>query len=188
MIQVTICPAAMTMQFYDPVCSLRKNQSYRNSLSCATEQFVKCDPGHAASTRDFVMILLSTRDKSFHFNAAKRQGAARLLRIKECCLWHGVWELLSRHFGLGIIGAHDDVMKWKHFPRYWPFLRGIHRIHRSPMNYPQKGQSRRAFVFSLICVWKKKLSKQSGGWWFETLSRPLWCHCNGSGALKWSIL
>ena len=25
----------------------------------------------------------------------------------------------------------------------------------------------------------KRLSKQSWGWWFETLSRPLWCHCNG---------
>ena len=22
---------------------------------------------------------------------------------------------------------HDDVIKWKHFPRYWPFERGIHR-------------------------------------------------------------
>ena len=22
---------------------------------------------------------------------------------------------------------HDDVTKWKHFPRYWPFMRGIHR-------------------------------------------------------------
>ena len=22
---------------------------------------------------------------------------------------------------------HDDVIKWKHFPRYWPFVRGIHR-------------------------------------------------------------
>ena len=28
----------------------------------------------------------------------------------------------------------------------------------------------------------KRLSKQSWGWWFETLSRPLWCHCNGLGA------
>ena len=25
----------------------------------------------------------------------------------------------------------------------------------------------------------KRSSKQSWGWWFETLSRPLWCHCNG---------
>ena len=22
---------------------------------------------------------------------------------------------------------HDDVIKWKHFPCYWPFVRGIHR-------------------------------------------------------------
>ena len=21
---------------------------------------------------------------------------------------------------------HDDVIKWKHFPRNWPFVRGIH--------------------------------------------------------------
>ena len=25
----------------------------------------------------------------------------------------------------------------------------------------------------------KRLSKQSRGWWFETLSHPLWRHCNG---------
>ena len=23
--------------------------------------------------------------------------------------------------------GHDDVIKWKHFPRYWPFVRGIYR-------------------------------------------------------------
>ena len=23
-------------------------------------------------------------------------------------------------------GYHDDVIKWKHFPRCWPFVRGIH--------------------------------------------------------------
>ena len=45
---------------------------------------------------------------------------------------------------------HDDVIKWKHFPRYWPFMRGIHR---SPVNFPHKGQWRRALMFSLICVW-----------------------------------
>ena len=45
---------------------------------------------------------------------------------------------------------HDDVIKWKHFPRYWPFVRGIHR---SPMNSPHKGQWRGALVFSLICTW-----------------------------------
>ena len=46
--------------------------------------------------------------------------------------------------------CHDDVIKWKHFPRYWPFVRGIHR---SPVNSPHKGQWRGALMFSLICVW-----------------------------------
>ena len=45
---------------------------------------------------------------------------------------------------------HDDVIKWKHFPRNWPFVRGIHR---SPVNSPHKGQWRGALMFYLICVW-----------------------------------
>ena len=45
---------------------------------------------------------------------------------------------------------HDDVIKWKHFPRNWPSVRGIHR---SPVNSPHKGQWRGALMFSLICVW-----------------------------------
>ena len=44
---------------------------------------------------------------------------------------------------------HDDVIKWKHFLRYWPMVRGIHR---SPVEVPHKGQSRGALMFSLICV------------------------------------
>ena len=47
-------------------------------------------------------------------------------------------------------GIHDDVIKWKHFPRYWPFVRGIHR---SSMNFPHKGQWRGALMFSLIYAW-----------------------------------
>ena len=44
---------------------------------------------------------------------------------------------------------HDDVIKWKHFPRSWPFVRGIHR---SPVNSPHKGQWRGALIFILICA------------------------------------
>ena len=46
--------------------------------------------------------------------------------------------------------CHDDVIKWKYFPRYWPFVRGIHR---SPVNSPHKVQWRGALMFSMICVW-----------------------------------
>ena len=48
------------------------------------------------------------------------------------------------------LGIHDDVIKWKHFPRYWPFVRGIHRL---PVNSPHKGQWQGALMFSLICAW-----------------------------------
>ena len=44
---------------------------------------------------------------------------------------------------------HDDVIKWKHFPRKWPFVRGIHR---SPVNSTHKGQWRGALMFSFICT------------------------------------
>ena len=46
---------------------------------------------------------------------------------------------------------YDDAIKWKHFPRNWPFVGGIHR---SLVNSPHKGQLRGALMFSLICVWK----------------------------------
>ena len=44
---------------------------------------------------------------------------------------------------------HDDVIKWKHFPRNWLFVR---RIHRSPVNSTHKGQWRGALMFTLICA------------------------------------
>ena len=45
------------------------------------------------------------------------------------------------------INIHNDVSKWKHFLRYWPSVRGIHR---SPVNSPQW---RGVLKFSLICAW-----------------------------------
>ena len=42
---------------------------------------------------------------------------------------------------------HDDVIKWKPFPRYpKPY-------HRSSVNSPHKGQWRGALMFSLISAW-----------------------------------
>ena len=36
----------------------------------------------------------------------------------------------------------------------------------------------RALMFFFDLSLNKRLSKQSSGWWFETPSRLLWCHCN----------
>ena len=46
--------------------------------------------------------------------------------------------------------SHDGFIKWKPFPRYWPFVRGFHR---SPVFSPHKGQWHRALMFSLIWAW-----------------------------------
>ena len=45
---------------------------------------------------------------------------------------------------------HGDVIIWKHFPHYWPFVWGIQW---SPVNSYHKGQWRGALMFSLICAW-----------------------------------
>ena len=46
--------------------------------------------------------------------------------------------------------SHDGLIKWKHFPRYCPFML---EIHRSPVNSPHKSQWRGTLMFSLIRVW-----------------------------------
>ena len=71
--------------------------------------------------------------------------------------WHcQAWRVISMYrFSMlewvdSALEGHDDVIKWSHFPRYWPFVRGIHW---SPVNSLHKGQWRGALMFSLICTW-----------------------------------
>ena len=45
---------------------------------------------------------------------------------------------------------NDDVIKLKFFPRYWPFVQGIHRW---PVNSPRKGQWRGALLFLWYVPW-----------------------------------
>ena len=73
--------------------------------------------------------------------SAKRiQPKQRIITLK---LWNppGYW--LYRYFMM-------TSSNWKHFSRYWPFVRGIHW---SPVISPHKGQWRGALMFSLICAW-----------------------------------
>ena len=52
--------------------------------------------------------------------------------------------------GHKICMQHGDFIKWNHFPRHWPFVRGIHQ---SSVNSHQKGPWRRALMLSLTCAW-----------------------------------
>ena len=70
--------------------------------------------------------------------------------------------------------THDDVIKWKHFLLYWPFVQGIHQ---SPVNSPSSDM--KFDVFFDLCL-NKLLSKQSTHRWFEMQLCFLWCQCNDS--------
>ena len=101
---------------------------------------------------------------TYIYNASARKvKEVNCMEEKSCtvsCLFN--WPAEVSHFtyaDISITGhmndikmpsTNDDVIKWKYYPRYWPFVLGIHW---SPVNSPHKGQWRGALMFSLICAW-----------------------------------
>ena len=82
--------------------------------------------------------------RAFQFKCSYKMPLKTAINEK----WHMV--LMSSHTSFhNSHDCHDDVIKWTHFPRYWPFVRGFHR---SPVNSPHKSKWRAALMFSLICV------------------------------------
>ena len=70
-------------------------------------------------------------------------------------------------------GNHNDAIKLNHFPRYWLFVRGIHRW---PVDSPHEGKWRGALMFSFMCAWTK-------GWTNNRDARDLrrhGAHCNAT--------
>ena len=92
------------------------------------------------------------------------------LCIKTRCL-STLWAKLYQHATHSSL-RHDDVIKWKHFRRYWPFLRGIHR---SPVNSPHKGQWRGVCCFFDLCL-------EKNGWWCTDLANTNRSHL---GHYRW---
>ena len=79
---------------------------------------------------------------------------------------------------------YDDVIKWKHFLRYWSFAR---RIHRWGVDSPDKGQWRGALEFSFMCAWKMLSSnRDAGDFWrhgahcnlIVGVMLIIWCYAN----------
>ena len=53
-----------------------------------------------------------------------------------------------------------------------------------PGEFPAQRPVTRSFDVFFDLRLNKELSKQSWGWWFETPSCPLWCHCNVAGSIR----
>ena len=91
---------------------------------------------------------------------------ALLLWFRVVQFWPYPLGLHHRHWRMIGSSEHDDVIKWKHSPHYWPFVRGIHR---SLVISPRKGQWGGALMFSLICIW-------INGWVNNREAGDLRCH------------
>ena len=94
------------------------------------------------------------------FGGIRHNGYLFDIMLTQCSLMttHGI--IVNSGSGNGLLPdggshvlrpqCHDDVIKWKHFSPYWPFVRGIHR---PLVNSHHKGQRRGALLFSSICAW-----------------------------------
>ena len=97
-----------------------------------------------------------------------------LLFWHHCNIQKGI-SIIRTYTHVKVTSVQDDVIKWKHFPHYWPFVRGIHQ---SLVDSPHKGQWRGALMFLFDLCLDKQLSKQLRCWRFEMPLHSLWCHCN----------
>ena len=106
--------------------------------------------------KDFIVTEWYVRINTVHFRDETigltfQNGMVQLVSL----FWHVLlwYKLLCSRWRSCCMPSdtdHDDVIQWKHFPRYWLFVRGIHR---SPMIAPHKGHWRKALLFSLIYAW-----------------------------------
>ena len=98
-----------------------------------------------------------------------------VFNIKYVC--KRIWELpFASEYNCD--NVHDDVIKWKPFPRYSALCVEF------PVEFPATGESpaqrpvTQSFDVFFDLRLNLQLSKQSWSWRFETLSRPLWRHLN----------
>ena len=99
------------------------------------------------------------------------------------------WNFASNWMPDDLIDATSSLIQimlwWRHQMEAFSALLAIF-AGNSPVNgeFPAQRPVTRSFDVFFDLRLNKRLSKQSWGWWFETLSRPLWRHCNGLGAIR----
>ena len=103
--------------------------------------------------------------------------------------YSGFWNEVSKHV-IPILQEWKRFTWWRHQMETLSALLAT-CVGNSPASaeFPAQRPVTRSFdVFFDLCL-NKRPRKQSRGWWFETLSRPLWRHCNDQQTycIKWSI-
>ena len=96
---------------------------YGNKTIKQYNSYFRCCQPEQAGKRKFVFSVVwhAMMLMQHHCNDRLRVNFTRVY------LDPGYW-VISYKTGVVTIASvinHDDVIKWKHFPRYWPFVRGI---------------------------------------------------------------
>ena len=138
---------------YSNKASLSARVKLQWHLQCRTHSF------------NFRYVLLQKHPTDTHWFLKHQKQIGNVINIIEITIVISGRERMHACIWAMAPCVHDDVIKWKHFPRYWPFVRGIQRL---PVNSLHKGNM----------LLNKRLNKQSWGWWFEPPSCSLWHHYN----------
>ena len=119
---------------------------------------------------DILIEIITFLIKEMHFkvSSAKR---------RPFCLGLNVFTLLTSGIENGIFRAGSFMMTSSNgnIFRVTGYLCGEFT---GPRWFPHTKASDAELWFFFDLRLNKRLSKQSWGWWFETLSPPLWRHCN----------
>ena len=93
--------------------------------------------------------------------------------LSHCC--RSVFAWLSLYICL-----HRNAVMWRHQMETFSALLAICEGNSPvPGEFPAQRPVTRSFHVFFHLRLNNPLSKHSWGWWFETLSRPLWRHCYG---------
>ena len=108
-----------------------------------------------------------------------RQKAEASVLVGKACAWmmilgQGSLKSLTQR-GISSVYIHDDVIKWKHFPRLLALCAGNSSV---TGEFPSQRPVTQSFDIFFDLRLNKWLSKQSWGWWFETPRCSWWRHCN----------
>ena len=112
---------------------------------------------------------------------------SKRILLKNLLIWPSIywrtllglkWQEVSTTLGNGLAGRPSTIMMTSSNGN--TFSVTGHLCGNSPVSgeFPAQRPVTRSFdIFFDLCL-NKRLSKQSWGWWFETLSCPLWRHRN----------
>ena len=120
----------------------------------------------------------------YHFFTIRRNGANYPAVMRQLLVWNYPrannsqtkgWGSRQDCFTTSNSEKHDDVIKWKLFSALLAICAGNSPV---PGEFPAQKPVTQSFDISFDPRLNKRLRKQSWGWWFEMLSRPLWRHRN----------